>query len=407
MFIKGKALSKERDFLLERIDSDNTYKTDVIDRICTVLILAFYWLRFLATVSGAAASPVNTYISFVIGIAAGVIAIIGKPSALKTLTSELRIFSLLIVCLLLSSVYNGNMALSEIIIYAQFIFLSLCLFRIRMWHIASLASALGITGFCILQIARGVSPDSVMVGVSRNSISIYIMVFVVLYYISLQQNGFKPNIYIASLAFLSAIWGGGRSGIYALALFLAAVVIGRYLELKYSDISVMVYRRMKYGVFLVVGLIAVIAYMAQNGDFVDSLLSIYRAKSSVNAADDIRFTMIAEYASIAVKNIWSLLLGVPLGMVKSMQVYNGNPHNMYINLHAQFGLIPFIAIMVLCVNAAIKLARENVMWLLIFISLLFRGFSDIVGFYGVFDPLIFWFVWVGLNVNQVENGKKL
>lgn len=365
----------------------------MIDKLCTVLILVFYWLRFLATISSAAASPVNTYFSFILGIAAGVIAITGKGASLKTLASELRIFSLLMVFLLLSSFYNDNMALSEIIIYAQFIFLSLCLFRIKLWHVASLISIFGITGFCILQIVRGVSPDSVMVGVSRNSISIYIMIFVVLYYISLQQNGFKPNIYIASLAFLSAVWGGGRSGIYALALFLVAVVIGRYIELRYSDISVTVYRRMKYGVFLIIGLIAAVAYMAQNEDFIDSLLSIYRAKSSVSAVDDIRFTMIAEYAGIAIKNVWSLLLGVPLGIVKSMRVYNGNPHNMYINLHAQFGLIPFIAVAVLCGNVLINFARENIMWFLIFLSLLFRGFSDIAGFYGVFDPLIYFFLY--------------
>lgn len=388
--------------LLKRRKSELLY--DNIDKICTTLILLFYVLKFLATILSLVQNSINTYLCFIIAIASGTISLFGKKYNRKTIGYSIIMFSLLIMLMIISALYNENIELSNILFYIQYIFLSLSLFVIKLWHKMVRFSTLGLLIFFVIKILSGVLPDNIFVNVSRNTLSVFVIIFITLYYVSIYENNIKINFIISSIGFVVVLWSGGRSGIYSCIFFLLATILGRYLQIKKTTNSIKELN--KYIIVFILALSGALIYAVQNETLTNSILYIYRLKSKVNLFDDIRFTVILEYLITATRSVGNFLFGVPYDEVPSIISLANNPHNMYINLHANFGFFAFTSIGTLFIYAIIAYFKFNKMFGIIFISILMRGFSDNVGFYGLFDPLCFFFVFNAISKNTtIENDK--
>ena len=232
----------------------------------------------------------------------------------------------------------------------------------------------------IFLMIRGVNPEDVF-SVSRNMISVFVLMTLSVYYISCHQNRLCPSLFVPLLGFVIALWGVGRSGIGSLLIiFLATVTFsGKFFLKKISVLFIMI-----ISFFFIFNLVEL--------DLSSFLVGIERFERL--GVDDIRGEINRAYISDAFASVYSLFFGVPLNSIKEIIEMNGNPHSSYIWLHVNFGLIGFLITILVVFFTIINLLLSKFYILLsIFIVVLFRSAFDITAFYGPLDVIILYFIF--------------
>ena len=108
----------------------------------------------------------------------------------------------------------------------------------------------------------------------------------------------------------------------------------------------------------------------------------------------IRTEIWKEYLHGVLSNVGNFLLGVKTsdGIYRWLSFYNGNTHNSFLMLHAKFGLLAFVLLMILIsvvIRKAIK--EKNYIMIIVLISASARMFFDWIAFPGLYD-ILFWYM---------------
>lgn len=240
--------------------------------------------------------------------------------------------------------------------------------------------------------AVGTSPDDIFV-ISRNYISVIVLLSIAFYLFSCQQNGTAPSALLLLAALLIMVWATGRAGILSGAIILLGtfVISGKRFA---SAAMFVVVAATAYALFWPDAATQIAHFTFGLERF--NKLGLESRRSYIND----------EYFHSVTTNFSSFVFGAPLDRILSIVDVDGNPHNSYISLHVGFGLIGIIAILWASSFALIRLARTGNLYLALMLSVaLFRSAFDSTAFHGPLDVVIFYCIIFAMTQKMVREGR--
>lgn len=216
--------------------------------------------------------------------------------------------------------------------------------------------------------------------VSSNVVSAQTMWLLALMYVGYARSRIRMPIalYIlpAVMTFALCVYVGGRSG----AIFSGLALVGAVLSLRSAGYSI-------WKILLSASLLSfmlLIGYRALKGDGQFAIISNFSLGGLESSA---RAGVINEYID-SLDSIANLLFGTDLSSLRTVQAVE-QPHNSYILLHSNLGIVGFCVIVVLIVRYLIIIARHNIGLMLIVLSFYLRIATDSVCFFSTLDFVVY------------------
>lgn len=243
--------------------------------------------------------------------------------------------------------------------------------------------------FFIKMIIEGENPNDIFV-VSRNFISVFLLVVMGFYYIASFQNNKEINIILLFIALFIAFWAVGRSGIISFSLLILSYPMQKRLSFSKSIL-----------LYLVLGLLATFLVIKYSDTIFQT--TMYRIENE-GFNEGARESINSLYIQSVFNNPRYLLWGVPLDSISVVRELALNPHNSYIRLHIFYGLFGFLSVMSMIFYSMSQFfMKRNYMYFFMLFVLSIRAFFDSAAFFGPLDPLFYFFM---LNTLQSEKFKK-
>lgn len=241
--------------------------------------------------------------------------------------------------------------------------------------------------------AIGREPDAIF-SISRNFISVLMILAMSLYYIACGKAEKQPRMLPAILTMIVCLWAIGRSGIICAAILL----IGTFAISSGKVKATIIYAG--------IGLAAAMIFKDQVDNII-SLLSvgIERFERLSDSGPDVRAELASDYINLALSEWMYFLFGAPLAAIPSIVSVGGNPHNGYIGLHSSFGILGIIAVALLVVRGLIwsLSVRKRYIFLVFSVSLIRISF-DSAAFHGQLDVAVFSCVFMAFMRNWRGSG---
>lgn len=234
--------------------------------------------------------------------------------------------------------------------------------------------------FFLMNIIQGTNPNDVF-SVSRNSISVFLLIFYCNHVISAFQNKKEISLWMLVISFLISIWAVGRGGIIAMGLLLLLMPYCKcgHLSLKLTFIYLLV---------LVIGSYIIIT-------LADSVLALAISRfDSMGFDANGRDEPNTEYLNRLFDSYFNFVYGVNLPGNGVFEALDLNPHNSLIRLHVYYGISGFIFVFgSLLRSCYVYMYNHNYVYLLLLFALFIRSLVDSTAFHGPFDGLIFYFLF--------------
>ncbi len=235
---------------------------------------------------------------------------------------------------------------------------------------------------------KGLSTGAVLTS-SGNYISVMLILSAAIYYISLQNSDRPFKLYDLMPAFLNfilAVWARGRGGIVSCLGMLALLTIYYIRSLS---------KKKAQWIIIIVGIMFIaLGYIVLNDiSLVESFLNLgkWRNRGMDNRA---RFMIWGSYFEKMNESIVYFFCGAPLSKIQIINSFEGNTHNSFIQLHAQFGLIPLNFFFIFLLYAIIyDMKNKKELLAIVLITIVIRGMTDkfIFGQYGM--PIVLYLVF--------------
>ncbi|WP_273130282.1 hypothetical protein [Bacillus weihaiensis] len=235
----------------------------------------------------------------------------------------------------------------------------------------------------IIVISGGV--DNLNMVSSRNTISIIVLFYFSLYAISNYTNNIKITIYPILLGLIVTIMAIGRSGIFTFSILMVLFLLFRFDGEKYK-----IRNPLKLTVILVVaGIILLVSY---------NFLEVYFAQTISNfenrGLDSVRDILWQDYINKTLTSAKYLFFGTPIGGTYLLDTFNNNLHNSLLMLHAKYGLLMFVIIVILIINTMVySMKTKNIVFFILLIALLFRMQFDYTNFNAQLDIILFYLIF--------------
>ena len=287
------------------------------------------------------------------------------------------------VFMLLSLIYNGNADYMDLLWIWAYMGIAILSYEFAIsekvyWCVAYFIIVL----ICVYIVKGGAANDLLAMG-SQNNISAYVIFFVIMGYLSVMREKKVIKYYAGFLTLAICLWTGSRAGIISSFLLLIGTFLYNFLAVKGQKAKSLV----KWCIMIGFGIWAV------NHFFGKYLLGLTEKLDRYGNAS-IRTEIWKEYLHGVLSNVGNFLLGVKTsdGIYRWLSFYNGNTHNSFLMLHAKFGLLAFVLLMILIsvvIRKAIK--EKNYIMIIVIISASARMFFDWIAFPGLYD-ILFWYM---------------
>lgn len=249
-------------------------------------------------------------------------------------------------------------------------------------HIISLGMY-GFTASCILvRIFHGVEKDKILLANSHNFISVLLLSTMLLYYISCNDK--KKTILITpAFIFLGInMYATGRSGIIVSVFLVLSLLIYKYStnkQAKYWICFVILFFLSFFAIFIIQPNDTMLLFRQYfSGFFQRGLNSNGRSKIWISF----------------ISNNFETVRKVFFGSDVLESFSDGNMHNMFFQAYASFGLIGFIALIILIINTIyIGLKKKQYLWIIMFSCLILRALTDRIFFQGYCELYLYYFVY--------------
>ncbi len=364
--------------VLERIKSTMIDKNKIFP---SILILIFYIYNALVYLTG---WPEITRIFLAI-----IIGFIGYLYCFSILYNDIRVsifIALMLVMGLYGKIYNKNISAGNLVATISYIGMGLIMLRYKMNYKITRAMFYGLAIFFLYKIFIRVPSNEVLHHVSRNYISVLMLINISLLYISAIDNNKRIAMTPAILCFIISIWAVGRGGIITSGLLLTGILFIKFF-LKGN-------KQNKKILIIVSGLFLIIFIkIAIDLDF----LSKYFVAFQTKGMETPRFFMYKEYLIAVKQKFLNFMLGAPLEETKTFVIYSGNFHNSFIQMHAYFGFLPFIVIVFFIFHSILfSIRTQNYVFVILIFILIVRAFTDRLFFSGYAEPLLYYYCFYPL-----------
>ena len=204
---------------------------------------------------------------------------------------------------------------------------------------------------------------------SENMVSIYLLLAFYLYYRSKNKTKFA-TVFLATTSLILGYLSGSRTGLGCLLILCVGLIFIYFLKMRNGNAFL----------FLVVltGVIGALTIVFWGTSIIREVLY-----------DSPRIYIWNLYTT-QLNSLKNILLGVPFSTHQAFASYYNNLHNIFMNIHARFGLIPLITI-VYIIYQCIKNGIKEKQWYIVLFTVLYvlRSLTDNTSFSGPLDILIF------------------
>lgn len=278
-----------------------------------------------------------------------------------------------------------NYGLSDLFYTLCYIGISFLLLQNTYSHAVSLG-LYGVTaGSILLRIVQGADKDMILLANSRNYISVLLLSTMLLYYISCHDKKKPVLVTPVLLFFYINIYATGRGGIIVSAFLTLGILLYKYLRIENGRKKVLM------GMLMIIVLMSAGFCLAASERFsLESYLQqSFDAFFSRGADSNGRFEIWGTF----LKNNGKSLIAYLFASDASLARPDGNLHNSFLQAYAAFGFIGFIVTAVMLIRAFIKgLKEKDFLWLVLFIGLMMRAFTDKVFFQGYCEIYLYYFL---------------
>ncbi len=327
---------------------------------------------------------VVTSILVVYGIILLIYSILNAPKNSLSTT----IVALIILCALINMIFSenktslgilqllGNLGFAWSVLYTKH--------RLKIY----LALFIMLSTFFIYNILNNINPEDVF-NVSRNFISVILLISISFYYFSCIKSKVMPNIMVSFAGLILAVWGIGRAGIASSALIFAGTLI-------------LVNKRTFIGLTTITLLtIGIVSSQTQIVDKLDIFYTAFERLDRLGTGGHRRYIN-SEYLTYVSNDNYALVFGAPLNRILSIVEVDGNPHNSYIRLHSLLGIFGMALIFITILLTVFKiLGTKNYLLLIIFTASLLRSAFDSTAFYGPLDVIIFYCIFHAIQSKRI------
>lgn len=295
-------------------------------------------------------------------------------------TSLLKIIlGILIFSSLFTAFIGDNYRLEDYILSLCYFGLGIIPLKHKLNYKIFLYFSLVIIFFFGIQMFSGLFPDEVFPRVSRNFISVLLLIGCSYHFISSYQNERRPLFLIIMSTLILSIWATGRAGIISAAILLL-----------FYPITLKVKNSYKVFFIIIIILLSIFLYFFFENLLYDFGLGRFKAMG----LDSDRNTINADYFKASFNSFRNLIFGAPFKSIPSIIEVELNPHNAFIRLHAFYGLFAFVIIIIMIISSFIGfLKNKNYLFISLFLSLLIRSYLDSTAFHGPLDPILYFLIF--------------
>lgn len=361
-------------------------KETIRNLILTILITLFYGSYFLKNISGNNTIGFNlaNLNMFFIGILGFIYFL--TMCKFKNKTKIFISFAIVYFFSIISSLHTMNYRLQDYILPLQYFGIALILINTKISQkLIGLNFSIYAIYFFFLAL-KGINPDNVFINVSRNNISVIMIIQTILLYVSDIQNKKEIKILPGLLNVLISFWGIGRSGIITSLVLLLGIVI---IKLIFENSSCKKLKLFASIIVITVFLIVVITL------YYDIIFSKALNRSiGIGLVDPNRSKIIQVYFSGVKSSFSNFIFGVPVFNNKIFENYDYNLHNSFLRLHAYYGCIGFFTVIIFLIWSFFYSIKKKKFFYLLFLSIIvLRMSTDITNFNGPFDPILYYIMF--------------
>jgi hypothetical protein len=228
--------------------------------------------------------------------------------------------------------------------------------------------------FFIREISRGVYPGQLFLGGSRNTVTIVLFMNIALLHFIEYINENRISLFPIIPFVCISIAVMGRAGIICSLIYFFYILY--HITQKRISLRILI--------IMLLLLSAIIFY-----DKIEVVFATYFKQitnKGINYSEDPRMNMLTRY----LENIdpFTFFIGYDIRTDSFFRMYNGNPHNSFINLHIRIGILslPFV---LLIIFKLLKFIRTNFFFVVLLSLILFRALIDTMFFFNVYDFIIY------------------
>lgn len=251
-----------------------------------------------------------------------------------------------------------------------------------------------IIAFFFFKISTNTNPEDVFT-VSRNYISVIVVLIAGLYYIACEEEKKEPSILVAMAFMAITMWAIGRAGMASGAILLIGAIL-------YKASGKAIVMTLIAATTAALSQIPTSITLPNDDDnpFSTFLIGIERIERLGSGGQ--RDLINSEYLLRIQDNPVEALIGAPLEKVRSIVEVDGNPHNSYIRLHTTVGALGVVIFLGALVAAYTKLIRKKkYLTLLALTASLFRSAFDSTAFHGPLDIIIFYSIFRAFTETKI------
>lgn len=292
---------------------------------------------------------------------------------------------------------NGNINIQELL--WPFAFAGMALLFLNFTINYKLAKALYyiVSILLMVNIISSGGVDNLNLVTSRNTIGIMLLFYFSIYAISSYTNNQKITLYPIILGLVVTIMAVGRSGILTFSLLIVLFLLFKYDGKEYKI------RNPVKSVFVLIicGIILWISYYFMEFYFAQTISNFQN-----RGLESIRILIWHDYINKTFTSVKHLFFGTPISGTLLLDRFNNNLHNSFFMLHAKYGIVALITVIVLILNAFIYFIKtNNVVYFILLLALLFRMQFDYTNFNAQSDIILFYLMF-SLFIQRKYNIRK-
>ena len=253
--------------------------------------------------------------------------------------------------------------------------------------------------FLMFQIITSGSVNNLDTVSSRNTISIMVLLYFAIYAINSFKNNRKITIFPVLVGLVVVIMAIGRSGIIT---FLLLTVLFLFFKFNGKEHK---HRNPFKSMFILIGG-GIVLWLSYNflGIYFEQMLSNFESRG----LESIRKLIWVDYLNKTFNSAGSFLFGTPISGTYLLDMYSHNLHNSFLMLHAKYGIVMFISVVLLVIKAFIYYIKiNNILYLSLLSVLLFRMQFDYTNFNAQLDIIFFYFILFPYIDSKIKNNKKI
>lgn len=350
-----------------------------VDIIKNLVLAAFFINAYLSSIF---AADLNFYFSLALGLISHLLCLLLDFN--KSMLKQYLIIMFFLIFGFLSFIYNNNSTLGELV--SSYIYFGVAVLILntnldkKLWKFLFFI----VSFIFLLFILSGNSFDSIFVNASRNYVSVYLLFFIFMYYVSNYKEN-TINILPSVLFFLLSVFAIGRTGILVSGVLVLLTFMWNTRNSTYF----------KKLIYLIVIIIVIIIVFIQS-DFYKVVFSRFIETTNLDLGG--RLTIWKGFYERLFDSILNFLLGPKLDQIPLATYFDFNLHNSFLNLYSRYGFIIFVIVLILMVNSLLlMLKRKEILLLIISFIFIMRASTDLLFSYYYGDVLMYFLVLYSLN----------